>query len=352
MPRRLAVTGMHEASVLEYEDGALGDHDVLVRTEIASGKHGTTFAMFDGRNFEGKRYDSERRLFIDSDDDSWGQEPSRENPWGTGTSGYGVVEEVGAGATRFAVGDTVVGLMDIRETNVVHEDRLWDPGALDPLIALCMEPAQVSIHCVRDSNIRYGDRVAVFGLGALGLLAVSIAKAAGAETLVAVDFLPKRRALAKVYGADYTLDPGDGDVALAIRDLTGGMGVDVCIELTGVYPGLSAAIRSARFNGTICSAGFYQGEAHSLFLGREWHMNNLTMIVPNGCGGWHETRGYPYWNNRRVGDTILSMMRQERLNAKGLINRVYESLDDATGVFQHILEDPNELIKFAVDLRS
>ncbi len=352
MPRRLAVTGMHEASVLQYEDGPLSQYDVLVRTEIASGKHGTTFAMFDGRNFKGKRYDSEHKLFIDAEDDGWGQRPSPENPWGTGTSGYGTVEAVGAAVTRFALGDRVVGLMDIRETNVVHEDWLWDPGDLDPLIALCMEPAQVSIHCVRDSKIRYGDRVAVFGLGALGLLAVSIAKAAGAETLIAVDFLPKRRALAREYGADHSLDPNDGDVALAIRDLTGGMGADVCIELTGVYPGLSAAISSARFNGTICSAGFYQGEAHSLFLGREWHMNNLTMIVPNGCGGWHETRDYPHWNNRRVGDTILSMMRQDRLKAQGLINRVYESLDDATGVFQHILEAPDDLIKFAVDLRS
>jgi len=352
MPRRLAVTGMHEASVLEYEDDPLGDNEVLVRTEIASGKHGTTFAMFDGRNFEGKRYDSKRRLFIDSDDASWGRRPSPKEPWGTGTSGYGTVEAVGAGVTRFAVGDTVVGLMDIRETNGAHEDWLWDPGELDPLIALCMEPAQVSIHCVRDSKIRYGDRVAVIGLGALGLLAVSIAKSAGAETLIAVDFLPQRRAMARQYGADHTLDPSDGDVALAIRDLTGDMGVDVCIELTGVYPGLSTAISSVRFNGTICSAGFYQGEAHDLFLGREWHMNNLTMIVPNGCGGWHETRGYPHWNNRRVGETILSMMRQDRLKAQGLINRVYESLDDATGVFHHIIEDPNALIKFAVDLSS
>ena len=46
------------------------------------------------------------------------------------------------------------------------------------------------------------------------------------------------------------------------------------------------------------------------------------------------------------------MMRQDRLKAQGLINRVYESLDDATDVFQHIIEDPNALIKFAVDLSA
>ena len=92
MPRRLAVTGMREASVLHYEDGALGEKDVLVRTEIASGKHGTTFAMFDGRTFAGKFYDAERHLFMDADEDAERRPPSPENPWGTGTSGYGRVE--------------------------------------------------------------------------------------------------------------------------------------------------------------------------------------------------------------------------------------------------------------------
>ena len=43
MPRRLAITGLYEASILEYEDKPLAPNQVKVRTEIASGKHGTTF---------------------------------------------------------------------------------------------------------------------------------------------------------------------------------------------------------------------------------------------------------------------------------------------------------------------
>ena len=66
MPRRLALTGLYEASVLEYEDRALAPGEVLVRTEYASGKHGTTIAMLDGRSFAGKRFDSERHLFVDA----------------------------------------------------------------------------------------------------------------------------------------------------------------------------------------------------------------------------------------------------------------------------------------------
>ena len=350
MPRRLAITGLHEASVLEYTDSEVGSGEVLVRTEIASGKHGTTFGMFDGRSFIGKRFDAERHVFVDAEDDLYAPLPTLESPWASGTSGIGVVEAVGANVARFSVGDRVVGIMDIRETNIRQEEDLWLVGDIDPLIALCFEPAFVSFHCVRESNLRYGDRVAVIGLGALGLLAVSIARAAGAETIIAVDPLPKRRALAEEYGADILLDPQNGDTGLMIHDHTDGRGVDIAIELTGVYAGLSSAITGTRVGGLICAAGFYQGEAQGLFLGREWHHNRLTMIVPHGCGGGHEPRDYPYWDRHRAFQTILTMMSRDRLNARGLINRVY-SLEEATQVFQHIRERPDDIIKYAVDLR-
>ena len=351
MPRRLALTGLYEASILDYEDRALKPEEVLVRTEYASGKHGTTLAMLDGRSFAGVRFDSERHIFVDAGEPKSRRRLSPENPWRTGTSGLGVVEAVGAEVTRVAPGDRVVGLMDIRETNVCDQNQVWPLGDLDPLVALCLEPAYVSIHCVRESNVRYGDRVAVIGLGALGLLAVSIARAAGAELIVAADLLPQRRALAEEYGADHTIDPRAGDLALQTRDLTDGMGVDIAIELTGAYVGLNTAIACTRVGGLVCSAGFYQGEANDLFLGREWHHNRLTMIVPHGCGGGHEPRDYPYWDSQRAYRAILSMMRSGRLQCRGLINRVY-SLEDATQVFQHIRQEPDRIIKFAVDLRG
>lgn len=351
MPRRLAAIGRYEASVLEYEDRPIGSDEVLVRTEIASGKHGTSFAMFDNRSYAGKRFDPERHLFVADERAPNERLPSPEHPWSTGTSGLGLVDSIGASVTRVKPGDRVFGPMDIRETNICHQSNLWHLGDLDPLVALCIEPAYVSIHCVRESNLRFGDRVAVIGLGALGLLAVGIAHAAGAESLIAVDMLPKRRALAQEYGADHTIDPGDGDAALAVRELTGGAGVDIAIELSGAYAGLSTAITSTRVGGLVCSAGFYQGEAQDLFLGREWHHNRLTMIVPHGCGWGNEPRGYPYWNTQRAFDAIVSMMKQGRLKANGLVNRVY-ALGEANTVYQDIMADPNAITKFAVDFRD
>jgi threonine dehydrogenase-like Zn-dependent dehydrogenase len=344
MPRRLAIVGPYEVEVLDYQDPPLRANEVLVQTELASGKHGTTFGMFDGRTFQGQRFLPDWRVFVDAEPVP---EASASEARKTGTTGLGTVVEVGPECTRWQVGDRVFGCMDVRETNVCHEDRLWALGDVDPLLALCVEPAYVAFHCVRESQVRYGDTVAVIGLGALGLLAVRMAVQGGAESVFAVDVLPGRRAWAARNGADHVFDPREGDAALEIHRLTGGAGVDVAIELAGVYPALNTAIRATRVGGTVCSAGFYQGEAHGLWLGREWHHNRLSIVVPHGCGWGHHPRDYPRWDERRAYDAIVSMMRQGKLTASGLIQPVVP-IEEGPRVFGLIREEPDQVIKYAV----
>ena len=344
MPRRLAVTGPHRVEVVEYEDRPPGDREVLVTTQIASGKHGTTLAGFDAVNFAGQRFDQDMRLFVE---DRGASARPRGEPQGTGTAGVGLVREVGPAVTRWAVGDQVFGPMDVRETNICQEDRLWPLGDLDPRLALCAEPAYVAFHCVRESQVRYGDKVAVVGLGAIGLLAVRMLAEAGAEQVFAVDPLVNRREWAARNGAGHVLDPTAGDCALAIHELTGGPGVDVAIEVSGSYAALQTAIRSARITGTVCWAGFYQGESRGLWLGRELHHNRLTVVIPHGCGWGHPPRDYPRWDERRAYDAIISLMRQGRLTAPGLIDPVV-TIEQGPEVFRLIQEEPGKVIKFAV----
>ncbi|MDI7278162.1 MAG: zinc-binding dehydrogenase [Anaerolineae bacterium] len=347
MPLRLAITGPHRVEVLEYQDPPLQPCQVLVRTELATSKHGTTRAMFDNVNFRGQEFDQDLRLFRPARPGAGWPPPSREWPWSTGNAGVGRVIEVGSEATRWQVGDRVFGPMDIRETNICHQDRLWPLGSLDPELAVCFEAAYVPFHCIRESNVRFGDSVAVVGLGAIGLLAVRMASLAGAEAVFAVDPLPNRREWAARHGADETLDPRDGDAALRIHELTGGRGVDVAIESSGAYAALQTAIRCARVGGTVCSAGFYQGEARDLWLGREWHHNRLTIIVPHGCGWGHQPRDYPAWDERRSADTIVSMMRQGKLTAPGLVDPIVP-IHKGPDVWRLIEEDPGQVIKYAV----
>ena len=342
MPRRLAATSPYHVEVLEYVDPPLEAGEVLVRTELASGKHGTTMAMFDGGVFRGQRFDQDMRLFVEA-------EPTREPPLPgrVGTSGLGTVVEIDPSVTRWKVGDRVFGLMDVRETNICSQDRLYELGDIDPYLALCIEPSYVAFHSVREAQVRYGDQVAVIGLGALGLLAVRMARLSGAETLFALDPLPSRRAWAAENGADYVLDPTEGDAALNIHRLNGGKGVDVAIELAGAYPALGLAIRSVRVGGTVCSAGFYQREAHGIWLGREWHHNRVTIVVPHGCGWGNPPRDYPRWDEARAYGTIARMMRKGRLTAPGLISPVV-SLDEAPEVWKMIRDEPQRVIKYGV----
>lgn len=347
MPRRLAITAPHRVEVLEYQDPPLQGHQVLVKTELASGKHGTTLAGFDSLNFRGQHFDQEMRLFVEAESKAESSQSRPVAPHGTGTTGAGIVADIGPEVTRWKVGDNVFGFMDVRETNICHEDRLWELGDLDTHLALCMEPAYVAFHCIRESQVRFGDRVAVIGLGALGLLAIRMAIQGGAETVFAVDPLPSRREWAAKNGADHVLDPEAGDVALEIHRLTGGPGVDVAVELAGVYPALYTAIRCARVGGTVCSSGFYQGEAHGMWLGREWHHNRLTIVVPHGCGWGHVPRDYPGWDGQRAYDCIVSMMRKGRLTAPGLLHPVV-SIEEGPEVFHLMEHEPDKVIKFAV----
>jgi len=349
MPRRLAITGLYEVEVKQYEDPPLKPTQVLVRTELASGKHGTTTGMFDGVNFRGQTFDPEMRFF--REDPDYKAPPAGEGPvfdWRAGTSGVGTVEAVGSEVKDWKPGDRVFGRMDVRETNVCDEDALYALGQIDPQTALCLEPGYVSFHCIRESGVRYGDLVAVVGLGAIGLIAVEMARASGAERVFAVDPLPRRREWALRNGADEAFDPTSADgVALAIHERTDGKGVDIAIEVSGAYAGLQTALRCVRMMGTVCSAGFYQGEAGGLWLGQEWHHNRLTMIVPHGCGWGHVPRDFPNWDAGRANDVMVALMRKRVFRCPGLIAPIVP-IEDAQKVFTLMRDDPNQLLKYGV----
>ena len=123
MPRRLAITAPYEVEVKHYEDPPLKPTQVLVRTDLASGKHGTTTAMFDGVNFRGQVFEPEMRFF--REDPDYVRPPPGGKPtfdWQPGTSGVGTVEAVGSQVEKWKPGDRVFGHMDVRETSAFWVD--------------------------------------------------------------------------------------------------------------------------------------------------------------------------------------------------------------------------------------
>jgi threonine dehydrogenase-like Zn-dependent dehydrogenase len=129
--------------------------------------------------------------------------------------------------------------------------------------------------------------------------------------------------------------------------LTGGPGVDAAIEVSGAYPALEGAIKSTRIAGTVCSAGFYQGEAFGLYLGREWHHNRLNIVVPHGCGWGHTPRDYPRWDRWRATAAIIAQLEKRHLRVDGLIDPVVR-LEQMPGVMEKIHTNPSDIIKYGV----
>jgi threonine dehydrogenase-like Zn-dependent dehydrogenase len=345
MPHRLAITAPFAVDVIPYDEPPLQPSQIRVKSELASAKHGTNVSLFEGTNFTGQRFDPKEHIFRPADATP---APATAGPRALyGTMAVGTVSEIGPAVTRWQIGDRVFGPLDVRETNVCSENDVWALGPIDPELALCLEPAYVAFFSVRESGVRFGDSVVVVGLGAIGLLTVRMARLAGAETVIAADPLPHRRAVAMALGADHACDPRACDLGEEAHRLTGGQGADVAVEVAGRYEALHDAIRCTRVGGTVCMTGFYQGPAQAVWFGREAHHNRLTFVVPHGCGWANLPREYPRWDERRAYDALVSLMRQGKFTAPGIIQPIV-TLEEAPQVWDWIAKTPEKVIKFAV----
>ncbi|OLF15139.1 zinc-dependent alcohol dehydrogenase [Actinophytocola xanthii] len=84
------------------------------------------------------------------------------------------------------------------------------------------------------ADVPAGGSVAVFGLGPIGQMCCRIARHLGAETVIGVDLVPERLALAAKYGVTPVNLNESGEVGDAIRELTSGRGADAVIDAVGM----------------------------------------------------------------------------------------------------------------------
>lgn len=108
--------------------------------------------------------------------------------------------------------------------------------------------------------VQPGSRAAVVGLGGVGLAAVLGAVAAGAETIVAVDTLDSKLALAREFGATHTFNATDPDLTDKVKACTCG-GADAALEFAGSARALEGAFAMTRRGGTTISAGLTNPKA-------------------------------------------------------------------------------------------
>jgi 2-desacetyl-2-hydroxyethyl bacteriochlorophyllide A dehydrogenase len=120
--------------------------------------------------------------------------------------------------------------------------------------AIMMCSSATSFHALRKSRLKAGERVAVFGVGGLGMSAVQLAYAMGALQVFGVDINPDKLALAEEYGAT-PINASQADAVEEIKHLTKNRGVDVALELIGLPATMQQAIECAGVFGRIVLVG-------------------------------------------------------------------------------------------------
>ncbi len=104
------------------------------------------------------------------------------------------------------------------------------------------------------SQLRGDETVAILGQGPVGLSATLLASARGSR-VIAIDLDDERLALAKTFGADETVNAKAVDVTEALRQLTGGRGVDIVIETSGSPQAAEAGLKATAVWGKLCMVG-------------------------------------------------------------------------------------------------
>ncbi len=192
----------------------------------------------------------------------------------------GVVEELGKGVERLAVGDRVVveplmvdgtcpackagkynlckqmgfigisGLGGGLSEQIVVEQRWVHPVGDMPLDQAAMiEPLSVALHSVKHAGVKPGQTAVIGGAGPIGLLVAAVLKAKGLTTIVSEMSAARRDKALSSGVADVVVDPASEDLAAVVAERTGGAGADVAFDAAG------ASVVVAQLLGVLAAGG-------------------------------------------------------------------------------------------------
>lgn len=105
------------------------------------------------------------------------------------------------------------------------------------------------------ADVEPGSSVAVFGCGGIGLNVVQSARLAGATRIIAVDRDRRKLDYARDFGATDFVEAGEDDPVAAVKDLTGGLGVDYAFEAIGLPEPIEQAYDVTRKGGVCVVVG-------------------------------------------------------------------------------------------------
>jgi 2-desacetyl-2-hydroxyethyl bacteriochlorophyllide A dehydrogenase len=344
-PLVVTLTGPRRVEVVRSPRAPVPPRHVRLRTLYSGISAGTELTLYRGTNPHlDRRWDAERRLF--SEEAAVSAYPNA--VWGY--SEVGEVVELGTGVDPALLGAAVWGLWSHRSEVVLPAGSVAGrllPAGLDPLAGTFARVGAVALNAVLAADVHIGETVAIFGQGVLGLIATQLTINSGAD-VIAVDAIAARREQAAAFGAAHVLDPVADDVGERIKELTGGRGADVCIEISGSYRALHEAVRACATGSRVVAAGFYQGDGLGLRLGEEFHHNRVQLVssqissAPLGLA--------QRWSPERMHRTVIDLVAEGRVDVLPLVTHVVPAAL-AADAYALLDADPAATLQVVLDFR-
>lgn len=263
-----------------------------------------------------------------------------EEPTPLGYSSAGIVVEVGERVDGFRIGDRVAcgGGGYANHAQVVSVPRSLCVKVPEPVSlehAAFTTLGAVALQGVRQAEVRLGEKVAVIGLGLIGLLTIQILRAAGCEVL-AIDVEPERVELARELGAELAAVRGAEDIGRLVDRFTHGYGVDGVIITAGTRSNdpLILAGEMARDRGRVVLVGTTKLQ----FPRERYYEKELSLVLSRSYGPGrydpnYEERaldypiGYVRWTERRNMEAFIRLLSSKRVGLARLITHRFKIED-------------------------
>ncbi|MBS2038170.1 zinc-binding alcohol dehydrogenase [bacterium] len=179
------------------------------------------------------------------------------------------------------------------------------PEGVEPESGVFLPLLESAVNLLQDGRPMIGERVAIFGQGALGLLTLALLRHFPLGELVTCDPIEARRHISREWGAQHSLDPADAE---ELRNC------DLTYELSGQPGTLTQAIQATGFSGRVVIGSWYGSKRAEVELGGSFHRSRIhilssqvSTIDPPLSGAWTRER------RMLVATSLLDSVRPQRL---------------------------------------
>ncbi|MDD3421302.1 MAG: zinc-dependent dehydrogenase [Methanocellales archaeon] len=196
-----------------------------------------------------------------------------------------------------------------------------------------IEPLACVARGLRLANMKPGLSVLVMGSGISGLLHIQLAKALGAERIIATDMIDYRLRAAKKFGADATIHAKE-NVPVEVRKMNEGRPVDRVIICTGALPAALQAIQSVDRGGTVLFFAVPEPDVDVPVPMNELWRNEITLMTSYGAGP-------------KDIQTAIELIGSRKINVKDMITHKFGLKDTSKGF--KLVADAKESLKVIIE---